>query len=653
MKMHQTRTLALLFSLTCSAPVWAAKPPVAAEAPTIDLDALRTEAELALKELQASRDPAIRALVLEAELAKAPENTKNLLEAALSDNDILLQVLPMALLNSSTHAAAMEKLSLALCDDATAEKAWTIWRTLSNSDQSAALTKCPNNAQVKSELLARGGANAWKLLESAISDGTLTAEERTALDQFDDAVAEEWAFAHMEDRSAVGAEARALLTRLPSTKTSKAKIKSLEKIYNNSSDFETRLPIAAVLAHRSKIDGTSLNRDEITRTLHAGVSVRYQNQEGRKIAWYGLSALYNAELLQKLKPILLGNLPEDEVQVAYSGLILAGKREVSAPLLDILENAAKSDRRFQREHALRALGDLHREEARSIFQAAMSEGHVNSRYYAAKGLGDIAKPGDEATLQNLIRKEPDAQVKVALVNALGALATPATVPPLQMLLTSKDLDLKQATLEALVKTGRPEAFKSISLFKRDADSGLRARAWQILLETDGQDALNEFKTTALPFVDRATLVQILKSPKIPQSLLEVLAQDSNADKRALGLERLIASLPQSQAALQNLVKTSTYGETASGALKALSEHGLLSQEIVEEALQSSASELQSEAIKALYKLNDDSALSNIATLETTDPRVRAARALAIYELTNQAQKSKKGSKKGAKKSQKN
>lgn len=485
----------------------------------------------------------------------------------------------------------------------------------------------PARAAARVALIAEGGKTAWTIIEAGLREPPGEPEHKEALEALrtiTDPVAVDWALSNVHGEGTIGRIARDYLVRLEEPKAVKKAEAALNKEYEKSdADFEPRLRVASILARRGQAQ-------RVERTLRA--ALRLDSPSARALAWEGLQGLRDREVLEKLKPLILSNEEAAEADGAY-GWLAAWARQSSEPkVLEILQEAARSDRRTLRMRALAILTELKHRGSVTVFEAGMTEGQREVRLAAAKGLAAVAKPGDEQRLADYLRKEREVDVKLALIEGLANIGTPAIIAPLQFLVTAREPEIKRAVLSAVVATGKPEAATLLGLLKRDPDVDLRFDAWHSLLRLQPQSAA-EFKAGALAWLTPGHVEKLGQDAQIPVEILEDVARRGDDAQRVFAVDALRARGAAGATRLLGLVE-GQHPDTAASSLRALAE--LRKEESLptyRNALKSAHGEVRAEAFDAIGQFGGPGLLETaLAGMADKEPLARARAALAALRL---------------------
>ena len=483
-------------------------------------------------------------------------------------------------------------------------------------------------AEARTRLLALGGKTAWTVIERGLAEPEGQPEHTQALEAmatFRDPIAYKWALERLHQMDAQGRLARTYLATVSDPKLAPTLKKDITTRYEKATEFEDRLRLAWIRAHRGEAE-------TVSRTLVAGL--RHTTEWAKIMAWEGLQNSRDHATLGKLRDQMMIMLEPEQATVAFGWIEKWAAATGDPKIIEMLQEAARSDRPEPRARALAALTALRHRDSIALYEAAMNEGRSEIRLAAARGLASIAKPGDEPRLAAFLRKEPDPEVKLALIDALAQIGTPAIIDSLQFVVTDRDPRLKIAATRAIAATGQPRAATTIALLKRDPDLETRFMVWSHLLEIEGKKAEPEFRAGALGWLTPGQIETLGKNPKTSNELLIWIALEGNDDQRTFALDALAARKAAAAAALTHIYERSKAPDTQAGALAALAdlrrEAGL---PLYRTAIEATHPEIRAVATRALGENGTRPSLEMLLkTLADRDALVRAEAARAAYRV---------------------
>lgn len=174
-------------------------------------------------------------------------------------------------------------------------------------------------------------------------------------------------------------------------------------------------------------------------------------------------------------PALIHMLGDARWYVVRNAADLLGEmqaKEAEVPLLEVLKH---DDDRVRRAAAA-ALAKLGTPRAAEGLHAAMRDSSAQVRMQAAIGLGGRKGGRGAITLVRALEDEPDPEVQLALLSALGRLATPDAVQrlikaaePEGRLFKKKSTAYRVAAVQALAEARTPAAVAALQELARDKD----------------------------------------------------------------------------------------------------------------------------------------------------------------------------------------
>jgi HEAT repeat protein len=197
--------------------------------------------------------------------------------------------------------------------------------------------------------------------------------------------------------------------------------------------------------------------------------------------------------LQSGVPTLVHMLGDTRWFVVRNAADLLGEMKVQAAesaLLPLLEHA--DDR--VRKSAANALINLGTTAGfRAVCEMLQAES-PKTRVHAAMALSSRRDERSTAQLRTVLEDEPDTEVQLALLGALGKIATPAAVEqliraaePKRRLLERKPTSFRVAAIQALAEARTPAAVAAIAVLREDKEREVReaaARAYQHAARTN-------------------------------------------------------------------------------------------------------------------------------------------------------------------------
>lgn len=641
--------LALVLALTSVAQAGPAKPTKAAagkaQAPEEDtgpsVESVQTQARTVYTELAGHANPFIRRVVFDGRIALGGDDAKAAIEQGFEDADWPVKVgaVGAALAHKDKALKAKGDAALDLMLESADEKERGFGYTLFDAHvpakaQLAVLQRAAKNGKpegrsaARKRLLALDAKTAWAVIEKGLAEPAAEPEHVEAvkaLETFDDPIALKWAETNLHTAGAMGDLARGFLGRVAESKATKGLSARIEKAFEASKgEFAQRVQLASVLAGRGRMDLAG-------KTLLT--AIKYKDPDLRHMGWASIKGQRDVAVLAQLRERILTN-DEDEVEAdaAFAWLTAWGGERGEPKVFEVLQEAAKGDRRAVRMRAIKALTTLKHRPSVTLFEASMTEGQLEIRLAAAEGLASVAQPGDEVRLAAFLRKEPDPRVKEALIGALAAVGTPEILDSLQFVVTAPQANVKLAAAKAIVSTGSPKAAQLLNLLKREPDIDVRFFVWHSLLRLAPQEAEREFKG-ALAWMRPGDIEALGKDPKVPAAMLEQAAREGREELRMFAVEALAARGNEAATRLLGLVDAPD-ASTAAAALRALA--SLRKSESVptyRKALDSSQAGVRAAAFEAVGLYGPRALLESVFNgTGDKDPLARAQAARAAQRL---------------------
>jgi HEAT repeat protein len=267
-----------------------------------------------------------------------------------------------------------------------------------------------------------------------------------------------------------------------------------------------------------------------------------------------------------------------------------------------LAAALADDEPGVRAAAARALGQMAGADAWPLLQKALEDVGPWVRYYAVRSVGCQKFAPALDALSRLAQADPAMQVRVAAVEAIGAVGGTRVLPLLLSLADAPDQDLARAALAALGATGHPDALPPLLASLDSADEARRLGALQAL----GKSGLAE----ALPALQR------------------VVVGNSNADVVDAGISAL-AQFPRPEA-VDVLIALTALPASRAACVAALARAASGHLTPVAQGLSHSLLDVRRAVVEALARTRDPEAVAPLLrALEDAGPSVRLAALTAL------------------------
>lgn len=539
-----------------------------------DKKAVAEQVRAVFEELATSSDPRVRMTVYEGRLALGGADARKAIEDGLKDGEwtVRERAFVAALADRKLRSKAVKALGklLASVEPDDRDHAYPIAeKNLKARDREklykvAAKDSDPDGrSRARDALIAMGGRTGWKIIAAGLAEDEGSREYKqafAALSAFEGKEAVKWALGNIHAKDATGDAARAFLVR---TKQ-KGVGRSVSKIYDKKgAEYAARLDAASVLAQRGEWS-------KVLRTLLAGLSARVRDAHMRRMAWQGMLGVRDLGVLGKLRNRILNGDDGTELDRAFAWLEAWATDNGEKKVFEVLQEGARSDRQLVRSRALATLTRLKHRPSAPIFESALSEGLREMRLAGAEGLAAVAQSKDIPAISQALRREPDVEVKRALVQALATIGTPDIIAPLQFVVTTPDPVVKRAAVDALAGTGKPKAATLLKLLKQERDVDLRFHIWRTLLRLDPGPTVKEFRTV-LTWMSATHASALAEDDGVPLDVYLLIAEKGRDDLRGFGVEGLKRRGEKAATRLLSLAERSPNADTAAGALAALAE----------------------------------------------------------------------------------
>ena len=247
----------------------------------------------------------------------------------------------------------------------------------------------------------------------------------------------------------------------------------------------------------------------------------------------------------------------------------------------------------------------------------------------------MARFGDEKQLGQFLRKDPDEEVKLALISGLAAIGRASIIGPLQFVITDRNRKIKMAAAKAIADTGAKKAITLLSLLKGDPDYEVRFQAWRSLMVMDVQRITSDFNESGLAWLDREQINMLSGDAKTPIDLLYALADKGDAVQKPLAVNALLARGDKAATRLLTLYQESGDETVAAASLSALASiRGAESVTTYEQALKNEFAPVRAAAFEVLGQYGSRTLLPLTMEVVATedDPIVRGQAARAAIRL---------------------
>jgi HEAT repeat protein len=154
-----------------------------------------------------------------------------------------------------------------------------------------------------------------------------------------------------------------------------------------------------------------------------------------------------------------------------------------------------------RAAAARALGRVDSARSRASLRGALADGDAWVRYFAARALGDLQDKDAVAALAERALHDPAMHVRIAAIDALGAVGSAETVAVLKSLVRDHHGEISAAAVGALGRLAAVDGLPDIQHALRATDANLRTAAVSALAAHGSVDAVMLLEWTAAADAD--------------------------------------------------------------------------------------------------------------------------------------------------------
>lgn len=484
--------------------------------------------ELGGADREAALDDAPKAADVAVKVAAMQEvlRDKKLHKARLKwAEDTLFELLTSADASSQRVAQA----TLAAAYDLKAQRGW--WDRMLKSGAA------PAQRFARARLIAEGGKDAWKVVETALKEPLESEAHKDALAAIRERnykEAQGWAVSHAGDHTEDGVVAREWIGKLAPALTAKMNkdlLKEYEKAaadYHREGDFLKRVHLAHMLSARGELKAVQETLVVAVKDKQGRIEKRLDDAGVRVMGWEGLKACRDHEVLTAIKPMIIDLQNREEAAPAVDWLA-DWVRDTNDPVAkQTLEEIAQQTQYISRIEAIRALGSLKLRDSLPIVESALLNGDDPLREAAATALATIASKGDEEKLHKALLNERKSDVvRVELLKGVASVGTPETLKTVKYWLSNPSVTVRAAALAALerVQVGRVELERLLNgALQNDPDLSIRLNVWRLLLEAKSDKLDRKFKDAAR-WMEPDHVRQLGANPKIPGALFVRLAVD--------------------------------------------------------------------------------------------------------------------------------
>lgn len=176
-------------------------------------------------------------------------------------------------------------------------------------------------------------------------------------------------------------------------------------------------------------------------------------------------------------------LESDDAQVKLRGHQLAAATG-EKPFIDKLVEMYGSTEFEDRLLAVQSIGYSDDSRAGNILSQSLFEARTDIRKAAAVGLAQYANESTLPALKRAMTGERDKQIKLHVVDAVGAVGGQQALNLLRFQVTTNDLELKKRLIEAIRATGMKSGARALDILYNDRNSEVQWRAFLAAMELD-------------------------------------------------------------------------------------------------------------------------------------------------------------------------
>lgn len=172
-----------------------------------------------------------------------------------------------------------------------------------------------------------------------------------------------------------------------------------------------------------------------------------------------------APKMAQVKPLMALELEEVDTTTVYQLAAATGDDEILSKLRTFFGSNTYSERLL----AVRALPYSGDKGAAKTLSSSLFEGKSDMRIASARGLAVMGESSTLSAIQKALGRDRNPEVKLALIDALGAIGTTGALRILRFQTTTNDPKIKQAIIAAIRTSENKEGFKTLRSLLRDRD----------------------------------------------------------------------------------------------------------------------------------------------------------------------------------------
>ncbi len=186
---------------------------------------------------------------------------------------------------------------------------------------------------------------------------------------------------------------------------------------------------------------------------------------------------------------MLNSENKDEKQASYL-LAAKGNKKLGKEFLKMYGDTEFDERLI----AVQSVGHTKSAEAFKILTGAIFEGNRDIRVAAAKGLIVLEDPKTLDFLKRALLNEKDREIKLLVIDAIGATKSEEALQILRFQVTSRDRMVKLHTIAAIQNSKRSAGAKALGNLVQDRDREIQWAAFLALMELDAKAGKAQFKS---------------------------------------------------------------------------------------------------------------------------------------------------------------
>jgi len=262
-----------------------------------------------------------------------------------------------------------------------------------------------------------------------------------------------------------------------------------------------------------------------------------QEDEAKKLETATFLLAHDARLSKTAIEPLLASENKELKSVGWQLAAASQDAEVVAKLSEMFGSTIFEDRII----AVKSLGHTGSTSAVGLLGGALFEGNRLIRLDAARGLGQLRKPGALDALQRAVNGERDREVKIAAIEAVASINDPKALQILRFQATDRDPQVKLAVVKGMRKLGDKDVLNAMKVLKNDRDLQIQWQVFLTTLEVSPKQGLAELpKALRNPPAEFLDDILKLKASTRTQVLEYLLRKGGNSAraKTLIAVERL-------------------------------------------------------------------------------------------------------------------